>query len=231
MEQAVFEAKYASVKEKLRISKNAYDFKTKDEAWSNIGTNSLDLAFTELSNLYLEANETQRDLIFAESGEEKYLYDLWYFIRRIAKIIKSQGDSKWLEVGLAASRIDGARTDFRDLIVSLVILRYSAEKHGIESKPYFDITIENSDEKLKPILINVRDHKESDIQFTIQNFGWQELIEENKSKYREHPSVTKNEKWQEEKKETRAGIRNVIIFFLILALLYLWSVIKNLIGN
>lgn len=188
MEQTLFEEKYSNIMKKLDEAQISYDF-IAGETWDNVGSNPLDLAFTELSELYLEADSSQRKYVYEQAAIAKFPHNLWYFIRRVAKHIQSQGDTKWLEIGLAASLIDGARADFRDLIVSLVLLRFTAEIHEIDTKPFFDNTIQNSDDKLKPILQNARDHSEPDIHYTVQTFGWPELVEESKNRFGEHPSL------------------------------------------
>lgn len=188
MEQTLFEAKFSSIMKELGNAQRYYEFKT-DEIWDNVGTNPLDTAFTELSELYLEADSTQRKYIFEQAGLANLPYNLWYFIRRVAKLIQSSGDAKWLEIGLAASLIDGARGDFRDLIASLVLLRFTAEIHEIDTKSFFDNAIQNSDDKLRPILLNARDHSERDVHYIVQNFGWPELVDESIKRFGEHPTV------------------------------------------
>jgi len=196
MDQTLFEAKFSNIAKKLRDAQSYYDFKP-GETWDNIGTNPLDVAFTELSELYLEADTTQREYIFEQAALEKLPYNLWYFIRRVAKHIQSQGDTKWLEIGLAASLIDGARADFRDLIISLVLLRFTAEIYEIDIVPFFDNAIQNSDEKLKPILENARDHSEPDVHSIVQSFGWPELIDGSIKRFGEHPSVAESRRKRE----------------------------------
>ena len=65
-------------------------------------------------------------------------WELIIYVRRIGKLIKSVNDTKWLRLGLAVASIKGAGGEWRDLIVSLVILRYAAERLGIETGPFFD---------------------------------------------------------------------------------------------
>jgi len=219
MNQAAFETKYASVKEKLEGAKDNYDFKTDEETWENVGTNPLDLAFIELSRLYLDANETQRNLIFADAAQEKYLHDIWYFVRRIAKLINSPDDTKWLEIGLAAAQIDGARGDFRDLITSLVLLSYAAEINDIDPFPFFDDAIESSNDELKTVLLNAKKHPDADIHFMIQTFGWRELINESKSRYGEHPSAVELQQRMGKARNINCSTL-IIVFLLILTLIY-----------
>ncbi len=61
-----------------------------------------------------------------------------YMFVELGKLIQSEQDSKWLQIGIAAAMIDGGRGDYPDLIVSLVLLRFAAEMHGIDTQPFFD---------------------------------------------------------------------------------------------
>jgi len=171
MNEASFMAGFTIIQDKLQKAKGSYDFKTKEETWENIGTNPLDIAFTDLSELYLEAGDIRKKQIFEYAGTHGLPNDLWYFVRRVGQQIHLASDVKWLEVGIAAALIDGARGDFRDLIVSLTLLRFSAESHGIDVRPFFDTAIQSADEKMKSILTTVRNDKESSIRYVVQMFG------------------------------------------------------------
>jgi len=171
MNESSFMVRFSIIQDKLQKAKGSYDFKTKEETWENIGTNPLDIAFTDLSELYLETDDLRKKQIFEYAGTHGLPNDLWYFVRRVGQHIHLASDVKWLEVGIAAALIDGARGDFRDLIVSLTLLRFSAESQGIEIRSFFDTLIQNADEKMQSILTNVRDDKESSVRYVVQMFG------------------------------------------------------------
>ena len=159
MDKKEFDTRFSLIAQKLYDAQNDYEFKTEDDIWSNIGTNRLDIAFTELSELYFEADDVQWKYIFDRAGSDGVPYNLWYFVRRVGKLIRTKEDDKWLRIGITAALIDGGRGDFRDLTLSLTLLRSDAEKQGIDPKPYFAEPIQNADEKMKSILINVQDEK------------------------------------------------------------------------
>lgn len=215
MEQTLFEAKFSSITKKLSDAQSYYEFKT-DETWDNVGTNPLDKAFIELSELYLEADSTQRKYIFEQAGLTNLPYNLWYFIRRVAKLIQSPRDARWLEIGLAASLIDGARADFRDLIASLVLLRFAAEIHEIDTKPFFDNALQNSDDTLKPILLNALNHPEPDVHFIVQNLGWPELVDESKKRFGEHPTAAELRRRGETGATRQINCSTILIVLLII---------------
>jgi hypothetical protein len=112
-----------------------------------------------------------------------------YFICRAGKQIRSLNDGEWLEIGIAATLIDGLRSDFRELIISLVLLRFAAESHGMSTKHFFDNVIQNTNEKIIEVLTNVRDHEKSSIHFTVQTFGDPEWVSESIKEYGEHSLV------------------------------------------
>jgi hypothetical protein len=176
MNQVQFEARFTAIHEKLAHARGSYNFTAEEGIWGNIGANPLDIAFLELSELYLEADHIRKKYIFDAIASTSALYDIWYFVRRIGKQIKAASDHKWLEIGIAAAMIDGARTDYRDLIVSMVLLRFAAELHGIDPKPFFDQAIQNADETMMPILKNVRDHSQKDVRYTVRSFGDPEWV-------------------------------------------------------
>jgi hypothetical protein len=190
MDQMQFASKFSSIQAKLSNSSNYYKFKTVEDVWKNIGTNPLDIAIIELTNLYLESDNIQREFIFNHFTSNELLNDLWYFVRRIGKQINAKDDSKYLELGIAASLIDGGRADFRDLIVSITLLRFAAEIRDIDTRPYFDQALQNANERMKSILASVRDEKESGLHYTVQTFGSPDWVSASIKKYGKHPLST-----------------------------------------
>src|SRR5262245_39391596 len=116
-----------------------------------------DQLLTDFATLFLEGDSTQKKTIFDFFARKKHLlHEIWKYVRRIAMKIKSKADAKWLQVGLAASLIDGARGDFKELDVSLALLRYAAERVGIDAGADFDEAIQHASDSFKPYLIRNR---------------------------------------------------------------------------
>ena len=210
MDQKEFEARFSTISEKIKRPDLFYNF-IGNNIWENAGTLPRDIFFTEFAELHIDADVAQRKRISDYFAAHSLINNLYLYVRRIGKLIQSEQDSRWLQIGIAAATIDGGRGDYRDLIVSLVLLRFAAELHEIDMKPFFDEAIQNTDEKMKSILINARDHKESDVHFTVQNSGNPDWVAESKKKYGEHPVYTqlksKLEKnlESEDKKEKKKG--------------------------
>lgn len=138
--------------------------------WTKAGQRPIDLQLAEVGRLYWESNPRQRQRIVDAVGA----VDSWCliaFIRRIAVIVEAEADARRVRAGLAIALIENARNDFRDLIVSLVILRHGAERGGIKCRPLFDEAIAMAAGAVRDCLINARDHSAKDVLITVREFG------------------------------------------------------------
>jgi hypothetical protein len=138
--------------------------------WSNAGGPSLDLSLSDLADLYWDADDSQRQQI-RDEVDPRLTWELLTYIRRVAVLIESKDDVPWLRRGLAIAAIVGDRDDYRDLIVSLIILRHGAERAGIKTRKHFNDAIKAAGPEIHDYLKNARDHGESDVEFTVREFG------------------------------------------------------------
>ena len=108
------------------------------------GTAPLDLhelqeALDELCALYLRVDQDQRLLIRGyfedKSRVRKYLHS--YIGGRAASRLRSTGETRWLDLGLAAASICDQRVDYRDLLIALGKLWLAAEDAGIAPARHF----------------------------------------------------------------------------------------------
>ena len=172
MEQSEFEQRFSKLKALFRTIPNSYQFKDGNDVWANVGSIPLDNFFTELASLYIAANEAQRSVLYEYCGlQTAIIENLWYYIRRVGKLIEKQEDTKWLELGIAGLLLDGGRFDFRDTITSLALLRFAAERKGIETRPIFEKFIQQSQGNMKTMLENIRDYSKSSIRSSVDYFG------------------------------------------------------------
>lgn len=123
-----------------------------------------------MADLYWDATDRQRQKI-RDAVNPQYSWELLAYIRRVAILMETKSDVQWLRRGLAIAAIENSCTDYRDLIVSLVILRHGAERAGIKTRTHFDDTIKVADEQIHGFLKNARDHRESDVKLTVRAFG------------------------------------------------------------
>ena len=105
--------------------------------WQNVGEIELDRQLSEAADLYLAVDAGQRGQMRESVGGETW--DLVVYVRRLAVLVlrNREGASQWLRRGLAIAALENARFDDRDFIVSLVILRWAADKVGLVTRNYF----------------------------------------------------------------------------------------------
>jgi hypothetical protein len=177
MNQSDFDKQFSEIQVALKARNIAYNFIEERDIWEYIGRLPLDKSFTRLARLYLAADDSQKNTLYSYYGGQRVLLEnSWCFVRRLGRLIHSQDDLKWLEVALASAMLDGARGEFRDLIDSLVVVRFIAERCDIDIKSAFDPFIQSASEEMKGLLENVRDHPEASVHFTVQTCGPPEWV-------------------------------------------------------
>lgn len=146
---------------------------TNDDAsdiWGNAGSRELDNILALISDYYIQYSAS-RDEIRDEIKQLSSTWPLIIFVRRISQLIKSVNDTVWFNRGLATASMVNANCDYRDLIVSLVLLRDSADRAGIQTTPAFNVALRWSTDQMHGILSNARDHSVSAICSTVAAFG------------------------------------------------------------
>jgi hypothetical protein len=140
--------------------------------WSSVGRRKLDRKLTQLVELYRNANPERREYIYKFfEGKRARLDEMWIYVRRVAILIQSKRDAHWLQRGLAIAAVEGGRVDYRDSIVSLVILRYRAERAGIKTRAFFQEAIRRASPECRAIFRNARDHSKGNVEYTIREMG------------------------------------------------------------
>jgi hypothetical protein len=167
---------------------NEHDFRIKFQGWQNdflfnkkqygnqvweaLIENPLDILFMELAELYKAADEGQR-LIIEKFFERKpeWTWQLVLFIRRTAKLLNLSNKDKMVNAGWSIANLVSKKDDFRDIIVSLVILKYAADKSDIDIRPSLETAMINANEVFKNILTSTLNHNHSSVVWTVKNFG------------------------------------------------------------
>lgn len=149
------------------------------EFWMSIGETELDRHLTRLADIFIAAPQSEQQVV-RDAVHPRALWNLIAFVRRLSILIILTSDPLWLRRALAVAAIEDGRFDFRDLIVSLVIVRAAAEQVGIDHIPHFNWCIDSLSPTSHDSFINARDHSPSDILDILHNFGPAELLPERK---------------------------------------------------
>ena len=139
--------------------------------WESIGTHPQDILFLELGEIYINSDLTLKTKISTLFVKPEKIYQLIIFIRRIAKMIDSNSQTSFVKIGFAIADIVSEKDDFRDVLTSLAILKYGAEKVGINTTEFIESTIPNYSTKLGKLFQNLMRWSEEDINLAIKWFG------------------------------------------------------------
>lgn len=140
--------------------------------WDMLGKCDTDLRLDALADLYLTADiQSRKEIRDAFSGQREELESMWMYVRRAAARMADEDSALLLRRGLAVAAIEGGRIDYRDTIVSLVLLRYGAELQKIDIQPYFSQIQEWVASETRPLFENARTHKQSDVLYTVKSSG------------------------------------------------------------
>jgi hypothetical protein len=133
---------------------------------------ALDSKLTMLAEMYLVGDADQRQWLrdtFADQSD--FLWDLQIFARRTTLWMDGAMDERWIMRGLAAIAIEHAGVDYRDTVVTLVILRFAADVAGLDFAALVHEIPELQSDALYPHVQNAITHSIGDMRFTIQSFG------------------------------------------------------------
>ena len=167
MHAAAFTKRFRDCVDALQMRDHVY---RRRNFWAKAGERPIDLHLSALADLYWDAADDQRQQI-RDAVDPRQSWELIAYIRRVATLIDGKGDVQWLRRGLAIAAIENGRNDDRDLVVSLVILRQGAERVGIRTRKQFNDAIKVAERRIHDLLKNARDHRDSDVSFTIREFG------------------------------------------------------------
>jgi hypothetical protein len=93
----------------------------------------------------------------------------------LALLLLRDRDPIWVRRGLAIANLENGQFDFRDSIVSLVILRAATESIDLDPVPEFNKTIKSCEKSMIGILENARDHHPQNVRELLRIFGPDEL--------------------------------------------------------
>ena len=169
MDKSVFESEVASFEPMLCMGTSQLRY-TDRALWDAIGTHPLDIQLSGLPDFYGRCRAAQRRTL-RSSLNISATNNLLVYVRRMSLQIMETRDHTWLVRALAAASLENAQFDYRDSIVSLVIVRAGAESVDIGPLAHFDRAISKCDRKMVPIFTNARDHRPGDVRDILREFG------------------------------------------------------------
>lgn len=167
---------------KSRYIKNKLTYA--NSIWEEIGKHPLDVLLQELGTIHIVSTKEQRSEIKGifqrkpQSIWQSFLdrrpdqtWQLVLFIRRIVKMLTSNNQTELVQIGSAIADITVGLDDFRDILISLAILKFGAERVGIDTAILIDQAISNYSVELGKLLQNLKSWPEETINSSIRDFG------------------------------------------------------------
>jgi hypothetical protein len=95
-------------------------------------------AIEALCDTYLAGSPEVRRCVrdFVERPQS-FHNNLLGYVFRMASALRRDPNPRWIRLAIAAAAIEDARLDYRDLIVSLIVLRWAAEHMGFDTRAEF----------------------------------------------------------------------------------------------
>lgn len=169
MDDAEFTAAFEQWVAMLTEHPAHYDWLT---LWEEAGTSLPDKSIGAIVDLYSQGNQEQKNRIGCYIDKRSDIqYDIPGFMMRTARLIKSPSDGPLLSLGLLACEMVGHHPDYRDLYIALTMLRYGAERVGIDPKPFFAESARTADSYLKPFLTYVLNYTDYNVRYSVRVSG------------------------------------------------------------
>ena len=143
-------------------------------AWDALGECDADQRFSQLADLYLNSDSgIRRQIREYFSDRNKELDSMWLYVRRMGARICSPKDVEWVRRAIAIAAIEGGRADYRETIISLVLLRHGADRSGFSIDPLFKQIQEPEflPPENRPMFENARTLSSDDIEKIAMAFG------------------------------------------------------------
>lgn len=125
--------------------------------------NALDSSIVELTNKYIEANDSERQSI-RNSLSQDDLYTLFVFCRRAVIFgLREDGNKAYLSGNLnTLSMVDPERCDFRDALVAMAFVNHGIKRAGLDSKKLYKQAIKLANPEMVKLLAGFGSRKEED---------------------------------------------------------------------
>jgi hypothetical protein len=133
------------------------------------GTEPLDGAMEALCETYLAGSPEVRRCVrdFCERPQSLHNSLLGY-VFRMASVLRRDPNPRWIRLAIAAAAIEDARLDYRDLIVGLIVLRWAAERMGLDSRAEFEALAPLATEGTGKLIAGIPNRSAPEVEHTVR---------------------------------------------------------------
>ena len=155
---------------------------TVDDYLARAGVEPLDGAVAALCDRYLEASVDDRasirDFFRNQAG---FRQNLLGYVFRAASALRRDPSRRWVRQGIVAAAIEDQGLDYRDSIVGLIVLRWAAERAGVDPRPEFESLAAMASDRTRELIRGIPSRGASEVEYTVKQttaktwrhaFGW-----------------------------------------------------------
>jgi len=145
------------------------------------GTEPMDVAIAALCDTYLAGSAQVRECVrsFVERPQA-FHNTLLNYVFRMASALRRDPNPRWIRLAIAATAIEDARLDYRDLIVSLIVLRWAAERRGLCPRGEFEALAVLATEATGKLIAGIPQRSASEVENTVRQMTvveWRAAVE------------------------------------------------------
>jgi hypothetical protein len=167
-----FQTPWAKWKLNYLFNSKAYKFRRKGDVWEDINVHPFDLVLDQLAQIYMGASSTEKNAVEEYVKKRvKLSWALVLYIRRVALRLQYKKDDMLAYWAMGTALLTLKSDDPRDILNSLILLKVSAERIGLDLKPLYNKIDPAALTDPKSIFYRAENQSEKSITITINNFG------------------------------------------------------------
>ena len=142
---------------------------TVEDYLARAGVEPLDGAIAALCDAYLDASADDRAYMrdFFRN-QRRFRQNLLGYVFRAASALRRDPSPRWVRRGIVAAAIEDQGLDYRDLIVSLIVLRWAAERVGLDARPEFESLAPIASDRTSALIRGIPPRSASEVEDTVK---------------------------------------------------------------
>ena len=143
--------------------------KTVEDYRARAGAEPLDGAIAALCDAYLEASaDTRAYMRDFFRNQRRFRENLLGYVFRAATALRRDPSRRWVRQGIVAAAIEDRGVDYRDSIVSLIVLRWAAERVGVDPRPEFESLAAMASDGMRELIRGIPSRGASEVEYTVK---------------------------------------------------------------
>lgn len=167
-----FQSSWTKWKLKHLFKRKTYKFRHLGNVWEDINIHPFDLSLDQLAQVYLGASSAEKiDIEKYIKKRDRLSWSLVLYVRRAALRLQTRKEDMLVHWAMGMTLLALKSDDPRDILNSLILLKISAEKIGLDLKSLYIKIDPSYSTNSKSIFYKVENQPNDSITYVIKNFG------------------------------------------------------------